>query len=145
MSISKRLAKYSTAGLVQTASVQLVNSTKGLQAGNVPIGGSSVPWYVVTFGAGAVSSWLADMAHSYILPSIPVGQKVQNIASAGTALATGAAASYGSYYALGMLGPDFTGMNAMEVGAISEIASDYLWGNWVDPLLFGDAPSGLSY
>lgn len=125
---------------------------KGLITGGVAAGGGAllfgetgqtnflgytVPVPVALFAANAASSMLADVAHNYILPSIPGNEKFSNIEAA--ALGLGVSGASSAYILNGTLGTTES-MNSALLGAGS-----YAAGEWIDNRFFGGSSQSLGY
>lgn len=99
--------------------------------------GQAVPVPVALFAANAASSMLADVAHTYLLPSIPGNEKFSNVEAA--ALGLGVSGASSAYILNGNLGTAES-MNSALLGAGS-----YAAGEWIDNRFFGGSSQTLGW
>lgn len=98
---------------------------------NLPMIGRSVPLYVVSGIAGVSASVLSDIAHSYVLPHIPVLQKYNQQESAILGPLINAGGYIGTYYIANADSLKTLGLPMLAGQAvISDIASTYIASNF---------------
>lgn len=124
MSVTNRLLKYSSNGLVAWAGLYYLSSGSA----NVRIFDTLVPLPLFAFGVGAVSSMTADFVNSMVLPYLPQDQRMLSLESTAVNLGSGAAAALALAYVANkdLLTTPGT-MQIATMGAACEIGGEWLY------------------
>lgn len=124
MSIENRLIKYATAGGANYAALYWLSNG----ASTMEIFGQTVPLWAAAIGLGAASSAVNDAVHTWMLPYLPLPDKLKDTSGIALSLGAGAASSVGLLY----LGSPkvFNSIPAAKlagIGAATEVASEWLY------------------
>ena len=92
----------------------------------IPFFESDCPLWCIGAGAGIITSMANDFIHDYILPDIPVNQKVKSESAMVLGVALSGLIFTGSLYAVNPHLPmEFGVLNALGVGAGAEVVAGY--------------------
>ena len=92
----------------------------------IPFFKTRCPLYCVGGLAGIVTSFANDALHTYIMPEIPINQKVKSEAATVLGIAMSGLIFVGSLYAVNPALPEEFGfLNSVGVGALAEVVSGY--------------------
>jgi hypothetical protein len=136
--MSGKLLKYATHGATSALALNYLSGENKY----VSIFNYGMDVRLAGFVLGSASSALVDVIHNYIDPQLGINGSTNDLQSQAIALGLSA----GSFYALTMLAnqdlakynPQYLIASAM----ISEAAAQYLYNNWVSPMVLGQ-PSGM--
>ena len=123
MSVQNRLLKYGVAGATSYAALEyLTNAT------NVQLFGRTVPLPVAALGLGVAGSMANDFVHQWILPMLPISDKLEKFEGIAVSLGSGAASTLGLVYLADPALVEELGANKLlMVGAGTEIVSEYAY------------------
>ena len=93
-SFQNRLIKYGVAGAVNYGALYYLSGG----ARTVNLLNQTVPLWAAGLGAGVAVRMVSDGIHSWLLPYVPIPEKLKEVGSIGVSLASGAAASVGTMY-----------------------------------------------
>lgn len=128
-----KILKYSTHGVTSGLALHYIANGNN----TVNIFGYPMDVRIAGFGLGFTSSALVDLIHQYIDPAIGIKGSFNDIQSQLIALSLSA----GSFYALTMLSNKqlaaFSPAYLLTSAAVSEMAAQYLYNNFVNPMVLG--------
>lgn len=140
--MSRPVYKYLSQAAVGGA---LLGATVGYDA-TMRIGGMQVPSYAIGAGLGVAGSFLADMAHDYVLPHISKDDRLRHVEGALFAPAVSAATFYAGLTLLHPSAVAEAGRTMVLVqGAGSELAAQWLYENILSPYVTEDFKESSSF
>lgn len=110
------------------------------------LGGMNVPSYAIGAGLGVAGSFIADMAHDFVLPHISKDDRLRHVEGAVFAPAVSAATFYAG---LAVLHPAATAQVGRTMvllqGAGSELAAQWMYENLLSPFVVDDFKESSSF
>lgn len=132
--MTNRVAKYATHGAVMAGTLSYLSGG----ASGITIMGQRMSVPVAGAVLGVATSVANDLIHSYVLPMTPFGDKanLKDLTATGVAVASGAGSTLAASYLMNPALLTTPGTNQlMLVGAVSEIASEWLFSSVIAPTL----------
>lgn len=140
--MSRPVYKYLSQAAVGGA---LLGSTVGFNA-TLNVGGMAVPSYAIGAGLGVAGSFIADMAHDYVLPHISKDDRLRHVEGAVFAPAVSAATFYAGLSILHPSAVAETGRTMLLLqGAGSELAAQWVYENVLAPFVTEDFKETSSF